>query len=99
MSTETENQSHLAGVPSIAPLLLFPMTPLSQLAVGHLAVIESIQHDAPSANLLSAMGFLPGRRLEVKRFAPLGDPISVMVEGQHLSLRRSDAAAVLVKVE
>jgi len=73
------------------------MKTLSQLRLGQRAVIESLRLDAPSTNLLSALGLLPGRVVEIKRFAPLGDPISIGVDGQHISLRRSDAADVQVE--
>ena len=67
---------------------------LNQLAIGQSAVIDMIRSDAPSANFLSALGMLPGNTVEVRRVAPLGDPIAVVVDGQQISLRRSDAADV-----
>jgi len=67
---------------------------LNQLAIGLRAVIDMIRSDAPSANFLSALGVLPGNTVEVRRVAPLGDPIAVVVDGQHISLRRADAADV-----
>lgn len=76
------------------------MKPLNQLNIGRKAVVESIRPDAASANLLSAMGLLPGITLEVKRFAPLGDPMALILNGnQHISLRKSVAADVTVKEE
>ena len=69
---------------------------LSHLAVGQRAVIDMIRGDAPSANFLSAIGLLPGKMVEVSRVAPLGDPIAVHVEGQQISLRRSDAADISI---
>ncbi len=73
--------------------------PLSQLRAGRKGIIEKILSDSSSTNQLSAMGLLPGRLLEVLRFAPLGDPIAILVDGQHLSLRKSDAEAILIRAE
>ena len=59
--------------------------------------IVCIASDCSRAGRLSALGFLPGRRLRVCRVAPLGDPISVEMEGQEISLRRTEAALIEVK--
>lgn len=76
------------------------MKPLNKLTIGQKAVVDSILPDATSANLLSAMGVLPGTTLEVTRFAPLGDPMAVVLNGtQHISLRKAVAADVTVKEE
>ena len=51
------------------------------------------------ANLLlqPALGFLPGQRVRISRVAPLGDPISIEMEGQEISLRRAEADLIEVK--
>jgi len=43
---------------------------------------------------MAALGFIPGRMVRVTRLAPLGDPISVELDGQEISLRRSEAAII-----
>jgi len=43
---------------------------------------------------MSALGFIPGRTVKVTRLAPLGDPISVELDGREISLRRAEAAIV-----
>lgn len=43
------------------------------------------------------MGLTKGTDLTVNRVAPLGDPIEITVRGFHLSLRRDEAVALLVK--
>ena len=47
---------------------------------------------------LMEMGILPGEYVEVDRIAPLGDPMSINVRGALLSLRREEAAAVIVSI-
>ena len=47
-------------------------------------------------NKLLAMGIVEGTVLQVANIAPLGDPISVVVRGFKLSLRKSEAGSVEV---
>lgn len=51
--------------------------------------------DHPPQRLLE-MGLLPGTRVEIVRLAPLGDPMDLRVRGFHLSVRKHEAASVLV---
>jgi len=44
------------------------------------------------------MGLVRGAEVEVVRVAPLGDPIEFTVKGYNLSLRKSEAKAIEVKV-
>ena len=46
---------------------------------------------------LLAMGLTVGTEFMVRRFAPLGDPIEIEVRGYNLSLRKQEAAVLLVE--
>jgi ferrous iron transport protein A len=46
---------------------------------------------------LLAMGLTPGTEFTVSRYAPLGDPVEIRVRGFSLSLRKDEAAALLVE--
>jgi ferrous iron transport protein A len=50
-----------------------------------------------SRERLLAMGLTHGAELTVERVAPLGDPVEITVRGFALSLRKDEAAAVLVE--
>ena len=69
---------------------------LSTLGVGQKATILSLEDEDLVLKLME-MGFLPGEEVVVEQIAPLGDPISVMVAGYQVSLRISEADAVLVE--
>ena len=43
------------------------------------------------------MGLLPGTRVTLVRTAPLGDPLEIKIRGYNLTLRKSEAAHVLVE--
>jgi ferrous iron transport protein A len=46
---------------------------------------------------LLAMGLTKGTKFTVIRMAPLGDPVEISVRGFKLSLRKNEAAALIVK--
>ncbi len=46
---------------------------------------------------LMEMGCVPGEIIYIDKIAPLGDPISVSVSGYILSLRKEEAANILVE--
>lgn len=52
---------------------------------------------APEFRLrLMEMGFVKGAQVKVIKFAPLTDPIELVIKGYHLTLRKSEAADVLM---
>ena len=71
--------------------------PLSKLKRGEGGIVEEVGKSASSLQFME-MGILPGEYIEVDRVAPLGDPFSVRINGNVISLRRRDAAAILVRV-
>jgi ferrous iron transport protein A len=70
---------------------------LERLTVGTCAVVVEMATDCDRAGRMATLGFIPGRQVRVTRVAPLGDPISVEIDGQEISLRRAEAALILVK--
>jgi ferrous iron transport protein A len=70
---------------------------LSKLAIGQSAVIQSFTDEEMSLKLLE-MGCLPGEIVRIERIAPLGDPIAVSVSGYLLSMRKEEAATIIVEV-
>ncbi|PCJ89908.1 MAG: ferrous iron transport protein A [Flavobacteriales bacterium] len=69
---------------------------LSELKAGDSAVIESFSENEISEKLME-MGCLPGEAVKLERIAPLGDPLIISISGYELSLRKAEAATVLVK--
>ena len=76
---------------------------LSDLAVGASAVVRELSASGGAgggggaALRLREMGVLPGVRITLVRVAPLGDPFAFKVRGSILTLRKRDAAHVLVE--
>jgi ferrous iron transport protein A len=69
---------------------------LSQLAIGQKGIIKEFTDLEMSVKLME-MGCLPGEEICVERFAPLGDPIAVKVSGYQLSLRKKEAATIILQ--
>ena len=46
---------------------------------------------------LMDMGLVKGAEITVQRVAPLGDPIEILLKGYHLTLRKNEAASILVE--
>jgi ferrous iron transport protein A len=46
---------------------------------------------------LMDMGLVAGSEITVQRVAPLGDPIEIRLKGYNLTLRKEEAAGVLVE--
>ncbi len=73
-------------------------TRLSEVKIGqYCEVIKVVATDKIKQRLL-AMGLIPGAKVKVEKTSPLGDPIDILVKGYHLSLRKNEAASIIVKV-
>jgi ferrous iron transport protein A len=70
-------------------------TTLDRLKPGETGTIDQFTNLELSLKLLE-MGCTPGEEVQVVRRAPLGDPIAILVSGYLLSMRRQEAATVVV---
>lgn len=74
------------------------ITNLKNLAVGDLCkVIGFDQSGKAYRKRLLAMGLTPGTEFCVTRFAPLGDPVEIKLRGFSLTLRKNEAAVLLIE--
>ena len=72
---------------------------LDQLKPGQRALVEHIHGEGSAVyQRLMEMGVFASAEVEVIRFAPLGDPMELRVQGYNLSVRKIDAKHVEVKV-
>jgi len=70
---------------------------LEDLRTGEEGKILKILGNGPFRIRLMEMGFVPGARIRVVRYAPLKDPVEYEVKGYHVSLRHEEAAKILVE--
>ncbi len=69
---------------------------LSEIKVGKSVVIKYFEKDDIFLKLME-MGCVPGEVIIIEQKAPLGDPISILVSGYHLSLRINEAENIWVE--
>ena len=75
------------------------MTPLSKMSPGQRGRVTGFTVDSKISRRLLELGIVPGRSVVYLRNAPLRDPMEIQVGSCCLSLRRSEASLVTVKVE
>ncbi|MDO4405712.1 MAG: ferrous iron transport protein B [Eubacteriales bacterium] len=71
---------------------------LNELEVGKTAVVTSVGGEGALRQHFLDMGILPGARLKLVRYAPMGDPMELRIHSYELSLRLADAANIGVAV-
>jgi DtxR family Mn-dependent transcriptional regulator len=71
--------------------------PLHELPPGSQGRISKQTASDTLTTRIAEMGVTPGAVVEVEKVAPLGDPIQIKVRGYHLSLRKDEAATILVE--
>lgn len=75
------------------------MATLNQLKPGQRARVLAVRNENNTVyQRLLEMGVFEGTDVELIRYAPLGDPLEIRVQGYNLSLRKAEAAMVDVEV-
>ncbi len=69
--------------------------PLSSLKEGEHGIVTELEL-SPIAVQLTEMGIMPGVEIQVYKLAPLGDPMVLTIRDTELTLRKSEAATILV---
>lgn len=72
------------------------MRSLDELRIGESGQIVKISYAGPVTRRILDLGMVKGASVEVVKVAPLGDPIEIKVRGCNISLRRREAATILV---
>jgi len=73
------------------------MTTLDNLEIGQSARIRAVGGEGSRRQHFLDMGLIPDAVVKLVKYAPLGDPMEIMVHGYALTLRKADAA--LIEVE
>ena len=69
---------------------------LSDVKEGQKAIINRIGGKSALRRRLHEMGILKGTEVLVEKYAPLRDPLELIVKGYHVSLRVEEAAQITV---
>lgn len=69
---------------------------LKELPIGSTALITSLKGEGALRQHFLDMGMLPGAEVTVIKYAPMGDPMELRIQGYELTLRMADAEKVNV---
>lgn len=70
---------------------------LKELKIGKTASIVAIGGDGALRQHFLDMGLIPGARVTMVQYAPMGDPVELRIHGYELTLRLSDAQKIEVE--
>ena len=71
---------------------------LSEVKEGQTVTISRIGGTGVLRRRLHEMGILKGTDVIVEKYAPLKDPLELIVKGYHVSLRVEEAAQITVEL-
>ena len=69
---------------------------LNELEIGKRGRIETVGGEGALRQHFLDMGVIPGAEVSVVKFAPMGDPVELLIHGYKLTLRVADAAKIEV---
>ena len=67
---------------------------LDELAIGKCAVITSVGGEGALRCRFLDMGLIPKTKIEVRKVAPMGEPIEIRLRGYELTIRKEDAKQI-----
>ncbi len=70
---------------------------LRDVKIGESAIVKAVGGEGALRQHFLDMGVIPGAKVTVVRFAPMGDPVELRIHGYELTLRLADAAKVEVE--
>jgi Fe2+ transport system protein FeoA len=71
---------------------------LTELNQGQSARITAIGGEIRLRRRILEMGLTRGSEIHVEKYAPLKDPLELVVRGNHISLRVKEAAEITVEL-
>ncbi len=73
------------------------MTTLKDARVGDTVTVRRLHGEGPVKRRIMDMGITRGVEIQVRKVAPLGDPMELNLRGYELSLRRADAGMIEIE--
>lgn len=73
------------------------MKTLKESKVGDTAKVVKLHGEGAVKRRIMDMGLTKGVEVQIRKVAPLGDPIEVTVRGYELSIRKADAEMIEVE--
>ncbi|SDB21967.1 ferrous iron transport protein A [Eubacterium oxidoreducens] len=73
------------------------MKTLKDIKVGESCKVIKLHGEGPVKRRIMDMGITKGVEINVRKVAPLGDPIELNIRGYELSIRKNDAEMIEVE--
>lgn len=73
------------------------MKTLRQAKIGDMVKVVKLHGEGAVKRRIMDMGLTKGVEVQIRKVAPLGDPVEVTVRGYELSLRKADAGMIEVE--
>ena len=70
---------------------------LKELQIGKSAVVDTVGGSGALRQHFLDMGLIPGEKVTLVKFAPMGDPMELTVRNYELSVRKADAEMIEVE--
>ena len=70
---------------------------IKDLTPGQSAIISAVGGEGALRQHFLDMGVIPGAEIKVVKYAPMGDPVELLIHGYKLTLRLSDAEKIEVE--
>jgi len=69
---------------------------LDEVITKRIVKIDQINIQGVHRKRLQEMGLIPGKKIYVQKFAPLGNPMEIKINGQSISIRNEEAHLIEV---
>lgn len=73
------------------------MKTLKEAKVGDTVQVVKLHGEGAVKRRIMDMGLTKGVNVQIRKVAPLGDPLEVTVRGYELSIRKADAAMIEIE--
>ena len=73
------------------------MKTLRQAKIGETVKVVKLHGEGATKRRIMDMGLTRGVEVDIRKVAPLGDPVEITVRGYELSLRKADADMIEVE--
>lgn len=73
------------------------MKTLKDAGVGSVVTVARLHGEGPVKRRIMDMGITKGVEIQVRKVAPLGDPMELNIRGYELSIRKADAQMIEIQ--
>ncbi len=69
---------------------------LNDLSIGDSAIVQTVGGEGALRQHLLDMGVIPGAKVQLVKYAPMGDPMELRIHSYELTLRKADAEKISI---